>query len=81
MGCEIPRKFTDVVGLLRKKLEDGGRNIGVGELMTQGFLKTLEIHVNNEAVSLYKGNKEFASFLTSFLSGKPFWLGIANAEY
>lgn len=78
---EIPRKFTDVVGLLRKKLEDGGRNIGVGELMTQGFRKKLEIHVNNEAVSLYKGNNEFASFLTRFLSGKPFWLGIANAEY
>ena len=78
---EMQRKFTDVVELLREKLEDGGRNIGVAELMTQEFRKKLKIHVNNEAILLYKGNNEFASFLTSFLLGKPFWLRIANDEY
>ena len=77
---EMQRKFTDVVGLLREKLIDGGRKIGVADLMSQRFKDKLEVLVNSEIVSVYKGNGEFANFLTRFLSGRPFWLKIAEGE-
>ncbi len=77
---EMQRKFTDVVGLLRKKLKDGGRQIGVADHMSQRFRDKFEVLVNSEIVSVYKSNGEFADFLTRFLSGRPFWLEIAKAD-
>ncbi len=76
---ELQRRFQDVVELLKEKLEDGGRNIGVAELMAQAFREKLNVLVNSEVVQVYRGNKEFAEFLTGFLSGKPFWLDAAEA--
>jgi tRNA nucleotidyltransferase (CCA-adding enzyme) len=76
---ELRRRFTDVVELLREKLKEGGRNAGVAELVSQGFRKKLEILVNSEATEVYQSNREFAEFLTDFLSGKPFWLETAEA--
>jgi len=32
------------------------------------------VFVNEEVVQVYEKNKEFAEFLTEFLSGKPKWL-------
>ena len=74
---ELQRRFTDVVELLRDKLEGGGRSIGVAELMSQGFRDKLEVLVDSEVREVYRGNREFAEFFTVFLSGKPFWLKIA----
>jgi hypothetical protein len=71
---ELQRSFKDLVELLREKLEDGGRNIGVAELISQAFREKLEILVNSEVIQVYDSNREFADFLTGFLSGKPFWL-------
>jgi len=76
---ELRRRFTDVVELLREKLTEGGRNIGVAELISQAFREKLRILVNSEVVEVYRGNGEFAEFLTDFLSGKPFWLETAEA--
>jgi tRNA nucleotidyltransferase (CCA-adding enzyme) len=76
---ELQRRFTDVVELLRENLRDGGRNIGVAELMSQVFRAKLEVLVNNEVVEVYRSNRAFAEFLTGFLSGKPFWLKVAEA--
>jgi tRNA nucleotidyltransferase (CCA-adding enzyme) len=76
---ELRRKFTDVVELLHEKLKEGGRNAGVAELVSQSFRKKLEILVNSEVIEVYRGNREFAEFLTDFLSGKPFWLETAEA--
>jgi len=76
---ELQRRFTDVVELLRENLREGGRNIGVAELMSQAFREKIEILVNSEVVEAYKGNRAFAEFLTVFLSGKPFWLEAAEA--
>ena len=70
----LRRRFTDVVELLREKMKEGGRNIGVAELISQAFRQKLEILVNSEVIEVYQGNREFAEFLTGFLSGKPFWL-------
>jgi len=76
---ELRRRFTDVAELLREKLQEGGRNIGVAELMSQAFREKLSILVNSEAAEVYSGNRDFAEFLTEFLSGKPFWLDAAEA--
>jgi tRNA nucleotidyltransferase (CCA-adding enzyme) len=76
---ELRRKFTDVVELLKENLGAGGRNIGVAELMSQAFRENLEVLMNSEVLEVYRGNSGFAEFLTGFLSGKPFWLKIAEA--
>ena len=76
---ELQRKFTDVVDLLKKNLDGGGRNTGVAELMAQAFKEKLEVLVNSEVLEVYSGNGGFAEFLTAFLSGKPFWLKTAKA--
>jgi tRNA nucleotidyltransferase (CCA-adding enzyme) len=76
---ELQRRFTDVATLLREKLQDGGRNTGVAERMSQAFRNKLSILVNSEVAEVYRDNKGFAEFLTGFLSGKPFWLEAAEA--
>lgn len=76
----LRRKFTDAVELLREKLKDGGRNAGVAELMAKSFREKLEIVVNSETVEAYRRNRDFAEFLTSFLSGKSFWLETTEAQ-
>ena len=76
---ELRRGFTDVVELLREKLKEGGRNAGVAELISQAFREKLRILVNSEVIEVYRSNREFAEFLTDFLSDKPFWLETAEA--
>ncbi len=71
---ELQRKIIDVTELFKEKLEDGGRNTGVAELVSQAFRSKLRILVNDEVIKVYRGNGEFAEFLTDFLLGKPFWL-------
>jgi hypothetical protein len=64
---------------MKEKLEDGGRSIGVAELMAQAFREKLSVLVNSKVAEKYRGNREFAEFLTGFLSGKPFWLDANEA--
>ena len=68
------RRYTDVVSLLREKLRDGGRSLGVASLVSQAFTNSLNILVNEEIKELYSTNHEFASFLTEYLRGRPRWL-------
>jgi tRNA nucleotidyltransferase (CCA-adding enzyme) len=70
----VRRKFTDACVLLREKLRGGGRSAGVAEQISQVLKKGFKVLVNEEVVSIYERNKEFALFLTEFLSGKPKWL-------
>jgi len=77
---ELRRSFKDCVALLKEKLEDGGRNIGVAELISQAFREKFRILVNSEVTEVYKGNRDFAEFLTDFIRGKPFWLETAVAN-
>jgi len=76
---ELKPKFTDAVELLREKLKEGGRNIGVAEMMAQSLKEEFRIMVNNEVSEVYSRNKDYAEFLTDFLAGKPFWLETAKA--
>jgi len=71
---EVPRKNTDAAALLKEKLVDGGKNAGVSELIAASLKEKFAALVNSEIVDVYKGDGEFAEFLTSFLVGKPFWL-------
>jgi tRNA nucleotidyltransferase (CCA-adding enzyme) len=76
---ELQRKFTDAVELLREKLKEGGRNVGVAELISQALREKFRILVNSEVSEVYMSNRDFAEFLTDFLGGKPFWLETAEA--
>jgi tRNA nucleotidyltransferase (CCA-adding enzyme) len=71
---QVRRKYTDACALLDEKLKDGGKNAGVAEQIAQKLRKGFSVLVNEEIVDVYKQNKEFAVFLTEFLSGKPKWL-------
>jgi len=71
---EIKRKHMDVADLLLKKLGDGGRRVGVAELISKAVANWVEVLVNEEVLALYSSSPEFARFLTEYLEGKPRWL-------
>ncbi|MCL2173339.1 MAG: CCA tRNA nucleotidyltransferase [Candidatus Bathyarchaeota archaeon] len=73
---EITRKNTDAVILLKENLAlTGGKNVGVPELLAKAFKENFSVLVNKEITQICNDdNKEFMVFLTTFLSGKPFWL-------
>jgi hypothetical protein len=71
---QLRRKFTDAAELLRAKVEWGGRNVGVAELVARTLAEHCLVLVNDEITEHYIYNDEFAAFLTDFLAGKPFWL-------
>jgi len=71
---EIKRKHADVMNLLLEKLRDGGRSVGVAKLVSDAVANSVEILVNEEVLTLYSSNIEFAKFLTEYLEGKPRWL-------
>jgi tRNA nucleotidyltransferase (CCA-adding enzyme) len=71
---EVPRKNVDAAAFLKEKLLDGGKNVGVSELIAKAFKEKFLVLVNKEIVLVYISDAQFAAFLSSFLSGKPFWL-------
>jgi tRNA nucleotidyltransferase (CCA-adding enzyme) len=70
----VQRKNCDAAVLLKEKLADGGKNVGVSELIAKAFKANLKVLVNDEISQVYGADGEFAAFLTGFLSGQPFWL-------
>ncbi|MDH5391250.1 MAG: hypothetical protein OEX10_08885, partial [Candidatus Bathyarchaeota archaeon] len=77
---ETKRRHTDIVNLLDEKLTEGGRRVGVADLISQAVANTLGILVNEEITKLYSSNVEFAKFLTEYLEGKPRWLSGIDEE-
>ena len=71
---ELPRKTTDAIVFLKEKLEDGGKNSGVADLIAKTISENLRVLVGSDVIEVYGENGEFAKFLTDFLVGKPFWL-------
>jgi tRNA nucleotidyltransferase (CCA-adding enzyme) len=71
---ELPRKNIDAVALLKEKLADGGKNVGVADLIVKSIQKNPKVFVNSEVLEVYIRNVDFAEFLTDFLLCKPFWL-------
>jgi len=72
--AEIKRKYTDVVGLLLEKLADGGRRMGVADLISQAVKGNFEVLANEEINDLYLSHNGLAKFLTAYLERKPKWL-------
>jgi len=70
----VRRKFTDACDLLRDRLNDGGRNAGVAEGISQVIKKGFRVLVNEEIADVYDRDSGFAVFLTEFLRGRPKWL-------
>jgi len=71
---EIKREYRDAVDLLTERLRDGGRHLGVADLVAQAISKGFEVVVNEEILELYSSNDEFARYLTEYFKGKPRWL-------
>jgi len=71
---EIQRRYMDMVELLADKLRDGGRRVGVADLLSQAIAGSFDVLVNQEILGLYSSEADFARFLTRYLKGKPTWL-------
>ncbi|MEM3506859.1 MAG: CCA tRNA nucleotidyltransferase [Candidatus Bathyarchaeia archaeon] len=74
-AVEKVRKNFDSIALLKEKLKNGGREIGVAEKVSECFRKGgFEILSNEEIIDFYEKNNEFAIFFVKFLKSKKFWV-------
>jgi tRNA nucleotidyltransferase (CCA-adding enzyme) len=71
---ELPRKIIDARVLLKEKLADGGKSVGVADLIAKAIQENFIVLVNSEVLEVYERNRDFAAYLSDFLVGKPFWL-------
>jgi len=71
---EVKREHTDVAKLLKDELKDGGRRVGVADMVSRAVAESFKVDVNEAAVGLYLSNPDFARFLTQYVKGKPNWL-------
>jgi tRNA nucleotidyltransferase (CCA-adding enzyme) len=71
---EIKRKYVDAKTLFNEILKEGGRNVGVAELVSQAFKKAFDVFVNEQIMELYSSDLTFAKFFTEYLKAKPQWL-------
>jgi tRNA nucleotidyltransferase (CCA-adding enzyme) len=78
---QVPRKQVDAAELLKTKLKDGGRDLGVAELVAQALRKEFAVIINNEIHQTYTDKLGFAEFLTEFLTAQPFWLYSSKQSY
>jgi tRNA nucleotidyltransferase (CCA-adding enzyme) len=71
----LKRKHTDVVELLMAELKQGGRQVGVAELISKAVSGSLAVLVNQQIIKTYSAHSDFAEFLTEYIRGRPKWLG------
>jgi tRNA nucleotidyltransferase (CCA-adding enzyme) len=71
---EVARKSINAAELFKEKLSDGGKNVGVAELVAEAVVEDSKIFVNSEILKVYVEQADFAVALTAFINGKPFWL-------
>jgi len=76
---EIKRRHSNIIALLSEKLRDGGRQVGVAELISRVIGKNLELMMNEQIMKLYSSDPQFAKFVTEYLEGKPRWLKRTHA--
>lgn len=69
----VKRNCVNAVSLLKSVLKEGGKDIGVSSGLTEQ-LKEAEVYLNEEVLSFYSINLDFAKFLTDFIRGKPKWV-------
>ena len=71
---EIHWNISGISQLLSEKLKEGGRKNGIPEQISQAMRNKLTIHLNDKVVESQTCNEDFLEFLSSFLTGRPFWL-------
>jgi tRNA nucleotidyltransferase (CCA-adding enzyme) len=69
------RENTSAVELLRSKLRDGGRYVGVASKIAPVLKRRHRILTGSALIDFYRRNYDAAQFVTSFLNGRPTWLG------
>jgi len=60
--------------LLEASLSSGGRAVGVASRVAESIGRGFKILLNEEIIPLYRSNRQFSSFLCSFLKGRPSWI-------
>lgn len=69
------RENTSAVVLLRSRIRDGGRDAGVASKIAPVLKRRYSVLAERALISLYRKNHDVARFITSFLKGRPAWLG------
>jgi len=69
------REGTSAAALLRTRIRDGGRRVGVASRIAPVLKRRHNVLAERALLSFHKKNKDAAQFITSFLKGRPAWLG------
>lgn len=69
------RENTNAVQLLRSRIRDGGKHVGVASKIAPVMKRTHRVLTGSALVEFYRRNHDAAQFVTSFLKGRPTWLG------
>ncbi|MBS7643459.1 CCA tRNA nucleotidyltransferase [Candidatus Bathyarchaeota archaeon] len=69
------RRYNNATQLVQDALANGGRDIGVAELVAKSIRKSQAILLNEKILDYYAANPDFARFFTDYLIGRPKWLG------
>jgi tRNA nucleotidyltransferase (CCA-adding enzyme) len=69
------RETTDAAQLIRSKIRDGGRHVGVANKIAPVLKRRHRVLTGSKLADFYRRNQDAAEFLTSFLKGRPAWLG------
>jgi tRNA nucleotidyltransferase (CCA-adding enzyme) len=69
------RENTDAVQLIRSKIRDGGRHVGVAGKIAPVLKRKHRVLTGSALVDFYRRNRDAAKFVTGFLKGRPAWLG------
>jgi hypothetical protein len=65
----------DATELLRSRIRDGGRGVGVASKIVPVLKRRHRILAGPALIDFYRRNLEATDFVTSFLKGRPTWLG------
>jgi tRNA nucleotidyltransferase (CCA-adding enzyme) len=68
------RENTSGVDLLRSKIHDGGRHLGVASKIAPALRRRHRVLSGPSMIEFYRNNPDAAEFVTSFLKGRPSWL-------
>ncbi len=69
------RENRSAVAFLRSRIRDGGRDVGVASKIASVLKRRYRVLADQALVSFYGKNADAARFMTSFLKGRPAWLG------
>jgi tRNA nucleotidyltransferase (CCA-adding enzyme) len=69
------RVNTRAPEFLRSKIRDGGRQVGVPSKIAPVLKRRHRVLTGPALIDFYSRNRDAAQFVTSFLKGRPAWLG------